>query len=141
MKRVLDSIQPFALFVLRAVLGLVMATYGWQKVNGGMEQFKGFLPTIGIPGWMAYVSAYAELVGGLLLIAGLLTRPAAFAIFINMMVAVAKVTWKNGLTGAQGYGFSLSLAAMAFLFIFYGGGPIALDAVLHSAPPKKGPGK
>lgn len=139
MNRILENMQPFGLFVLRAVLGLVMAAYGWQKVDGGMVQFKGFLVTIGIPGWMAYVSAYAELVGGLLLLAGLLTRFAAFAVFLNMVVAVVKVTFKNGLVGPQGYGFSLSLAAMAFLLIFYGGGSISLDAVLHGA--KKGPGK
>jgi len=138
--RILENMQPFALLVLRAVLGLVMAAYGWQKVNGGMNEFKGFLVTIGIPGWMGYVSAYAELVGGLLLIAGLLTRFAAFAIFINMVVAVVKVTFKNGLVGAQGYGFSLALAAMAFALIFYGAGSISLDsAAFHS--PRKGPNK
>ena len=140
MNRILENMQPFALLVLRAVLGLVMAAYGWQKVNGGMNEFKGFLVTIGIPGWMGYVSAYAELVGGLLLIAGLLTRFAAFAIFINMVVAVVKVTFKNGLVGAQGYGFSLSLAAMAFALIFHGAGSISLDsAAFHS--PRKGPNK
>lgn len=139
MKRILENMQPFGLFVLRAVLGLVMAAYGWQKVNGGIPQFRGFLLSIGIPGWMAYVSAYAELAGGLLLIAGLLTRFAAFAIFINMVVAVVMVTWKNGLMGPQGYGFSLSLVAMAFLLIFYGGGSISLDAVLRA--PNKDPGK
>jgi putative oxidoreductase len=138
--RFLENMQPFALLVLRAVLGLVMAAYGWEKVNGGMAQFKGFLVTIGIPGWMGYVSAYAELIGGILLIVGLLTRFAASAIFINMMVAVVKVTFKNGLVGAQGYGFSLSLVAMAFALIFFGGGPISLDTAIFHAP-RKGPSK
>jgi putative oxidoreductase len=139
-KRFLENMQPFALLVLRAVLGLVMAAYGWEKVNGGMAQFKGFLPTIGIPGWMGYVSAYAELIGGILLIVGLLTRLAALTIFINMVVAVVKVTFKNGLVGAQGYGFGLALMAMAFALIFLGGGPISLDtAILHA--PRKAPSK
>lgn len=140
MNRFLENMQPFALLVLRAVLGLVMAAYGWQKVNGGMAQFQGFLPTIGIPGWMGYVSAYAELIGGILLIAGLLTRLAALAIFINMVVAVVKVTFKNGLVGTQGYGFSLALAAMAFTLIFFGGGSISLDTAIFHAP-RKGPSK
>ena len=140
MKRVLENMQPFALLVLRAVLGLVMATHGWLKVDGGMAEFKGLLVSVGIPGWMGYVSAYAELVGGILLIVGLLTRFAALAIFIDMMVAVLKVTWKNGLLGAQGYQFPLALAAMAFALIFFGGGPISLDtAIFHG--PKKGPSK
>ena len=139
MTRILENMQPFALLVLRAVLGLVMAAHGWLKVNGGMAEFKGFLATIGVPGWMGYVSAYAELVGGILLIIGLLTRFAAFALFINMLVAV-KAIWKNGLLGAQGYQFPLALAAMAFLLIFFGAGPISLDTAIFHAP-RKGPSK
>ena len=139
MSRFLENMQPFALLVLRAVLGLVMAVHGWLKVNGGMAEFKGFLATMGVPGWMGYVSAYAELVGGILLIVGLLTRFAAFALFINMLVAV-KAIWKNGFLGAQGYQFPLALAAMAFLLIFFGAGPISLDtAIFHS--PRTGPSK
>ena len=138
--RILENMQPFALLVLRAVLGLVMTAAGWLKVSGGMAEFKGFLVTVGIPGWMGYVSAYAEFFGGILLIVGLLTRFASLAIFINMMVAVVKVTWKNGLMGPQGYGFPLALAAMAFALVFFGGGSISLDtAIFHG--PKKGPGK
>ena len=140
MKRILENMQPFALLVLRAVLGLVMAAHGWLKVDGGIPAFKGFLVTIGIPGWMGYLAAYGEFLGGILLIVGLLTRFAAFAIFINMMVAVVKVTFKNGLVGAQGYGFSLSLVAMAFALIFFGGGPISLDTAIFHAP-RKAPSK
>jgi len=139
MNRILENMQPFALLVLRAVLGLILAVHGWLKVDGGMAEFKGFLVSIGVPGWMGYVSAYAELVGGVLLIVGLLTRFAAFTLFINMAVAV-KAIWKNGLLGAQGYQFPLALAAMAFALIFFGGGPISLDSAIFHAP-RKGPGK
>lgn len=139
MNRILENMQPFGLLVLRAVLGMVMAAHGWLKVDGGMTEFKGFLVTIGIPGWLGYVSAYAELVGGLLLIVGLLTRPAALALFIDMMVAVTKVHWKNGLLGAQGYQFPLSLAAMAFALIFFGGGSISLDSAIFGGPRKAKP--
>ena len=140
MMRILENMQPFALLVLRAVLGLVMAAHGWLKVSGGMAEFKGLLVSVGIPGWMGYVSAYAEFLGGILLVMGLLTRFAALAIFINMTVAVLKVTWKNGLTGSQGYGFPLALAAMAFALIFFGGGSISLDTAISHGP-KKGPSK
>ena len=140
MNRILENMQPFALLVLRATLGLIMTTYGWLKVSGGMAEFKGFVVTIGFPGWMGYLAAYGEFLGGILLIVGLLTRFAGLTILIVMAVAVAKVTWKNGLTGPQGFGFPLALAAMAFLLIFFGGGPISLDtAIFHGA--KKGSGK
>ena len=138
--RILENMKPFALLVLRAVLGLVMAAAGWLKVSGGMAEFKGFLVTLGIPGWMGYLAAYGEFIGGILLIVGLLTRFASLTVLIIMTVAVVKVTWKNGLMGPQGYGFPLALAAMAFTLIFFGGGPISLDtAVSHG--PKKGPSK
>jgi uncharacterized membrane protein YphA (DoxX/SURF4 family) len=42
--------------------------------------------------------------------------------------------------GAQGYGFSLSLVAMAFALILFGGGPISLDTAIFHAP-RKGPSK
>jgi uncharacterized membrane protein YphA (DoxX/SURF4 family) len=46
-----------------------------------------------------------------------------------MIVAVTLVHWHGGLLGSGGYQFPLSLAAIAFALVFYGGGPIALDAV------------
>jgi putative oxidoreductase len=78
---------------------------------------------------MAYLSAGAEFVGGILLVLGLLTRLSAFANLVNMIVAVTLVHWHGGLLGSGGYQFPLSLAAIAFALVFYGGGPIALDAV------------
>ena len=138
--RILENMQPFALLVLRAVLGLVMAAHGWLKVSGGMAEFKGFLVTISIPGWMGYLAAYGEFIGGILLIVGLLTRFAGLTVLIIMVVAVVKATWKNGLTGSQGYWFPLALVAMAFTIIFFGGGSISLDnAIFHG--PRKGTSK
>jgi uncharacterized membrane protein YphA (DoxX/SURF4 family) len=54
---------------------------------------------------------------------------AAFAITIDMVVAIAKVHWKHGLLGAGGYEFPLALTAIAFALIFFGAGSIALDAI------------
>jgi uncharacterized membrane protein YphA (DoxX/SURF4 family) len=64
---------------------------------------------------------------------GLFTRLAAFAIMIDMIVAIAKVHWKHGLLGAGGYEFPLALAAIAFALIFLGAGPIAIDAIRGGA--------
>jgi putative oxidoreductase len=60
---------------------------------------------------------------------GLFTRVAAFAVCIDMSVAIAKVHFHNGLMGNGGYEFPLALAALAFALIFFGAGPIALDNV------------
>ena len=84
---------------------------------------------LGLPGWLAYFSAAAEFFGGILVIAGFLTRFAALAIAVNMGVAIWKVHWKNGLMGDHGYQFPLALAAIAFALIFFGAGPIAFDSL------------
>lgn len=127
--RYLDRLQPLALLVLRIVLGVIMVGHGYPKMFGGLARHVQTVSSIGLPGWMAYLSAGAEFFGGILLILGLFTRCSAFANLVNMLVAVTLVHWHGGLLGSGGYQFPLSLAAIAFALVFYGGGPIALDAV------------
>jgi putative oxidoreductase len=127
--RYLDRFQPIALLVLRLVLGVIMIGHGYPKVFGGLSHHVQAVSHLGLPGWLAYFSAAAEFLGGIAVILGLLTRLASFAIVINMAVAIGKVHWKNGLLGNGGYQFPLTLAAIAFALIFFGAGPIALDAI------------
>jgi len=127
--RYLDRLQPLALLILRVVLGVIMIGHGYSKVFGGLPEHVHHVSNLGLPGWLAYLSAGAEFFGGMLVIAGLFTRIASLAILINMSVAIWKVHWKNGLLGQNGYQFPLSLAAIAFALILFGAGPIALDGV------------
>ena len=129
--RYLDRLQPLALLTLRVVLGVIMIGHGYPKVFGGLHEHVRHISNLGLPGWLAYLSAVAEFFGGILVIAGLLTRFAALAILINMSVAIWKVHWKNGLLGQGGYQFPLSLAAIAFALILFGAGPIAMDGIRH----------
>jgi putative oxidoreductase len=127
--RFLDRLQPLALLVMRLSLGAIMAVHGYHKVFGGLHHHVQFVASLGLPGWTAYLSAYAEFLGGLLVLLGLLTRVAAFAICIDLCVAIATVHLHNGLTGNGGYEFPLALATLAFALIFFGAGPIALDHI------------
>lgn len=127
--RYLDRLQPLALFVMRLTLGAIFVAHGYHKVFGGLHHHVQFVTSLGLPAWSAYVSAFTEFFGGLLVLVGLFTRVAALAICINMCVAIAKVHFHNGLMGEHGYEFPLALAALAFALIFFGGGPIALDHI------------
>jgi putative oxidoreductase len=137
--RVLDRLQPLALFVMRVALGVIFIAHGAQKVWGGMQGTEKMVAGLGFPWWMAFVVAAAELGGGILVLLGLLTRLGAFAICVDMGVAIAKVHWPHGLKGPQGFEFPLACAAIAFALIFFGAGPIALDSVLFrgGGPSKK----
>jgi putative oxidoreductase len=127
--RYLDRLQPLALLLMRLALGAVMVVHGYHKVFGGLHHHVQFVTSLGLPGWTAYLSAFAEFFGGILVLIGLLTRAAAFAICVNLTVAIIKAHLHNGLTGEHGMEFPLALAALAFGLIFLGGGPIALDHV------------
>lgn len=65
-----------ALNLLRIATGAVFIAHGSQKVLGlfggpGLEGFAQWSATVGISSWLAYAAAFAELIGGLLLISGI----------------------------------------------------------------------
>jgi len=125
----LDRLQPLALLVMRVALGATMIVHGKEKLFGGMAEFAGTLHKLGVPfpTLSAYLSAGTEFLGGILLLVGLLTRLAAFATTINMLVAIFKVHFKNGFTAQGNYQFPLALCVIAFALIFFGAGPISMD--------------
>src|SRR6202166_2582642 len=127
--RYLDRLQPLALFVMRLALGAIILDHGYHKVFGGLHHHVQLVTSLGLPAWSAYLSSFTEFFGGILVLIGLFTRVAAFAICINMCVAIAKVHLHNGLMGNGGYEFPLALAALAFALVFFGGGAIAFDHI------------
>ena len=132
--RYLDRLQPLALVVARLTLGAIMSVHGYHKVFGGLHQFAHMVGSMGVPSWLGYVSAFTELIGGLLILVGFFTRPAAVAICINLCVAIWKVHLHNGLLGSPdrpGFEFPLAAATLAFVLIFFGAGPISMDHVLR----------
>ena len=119
----LNRMQPFALLVMRLVLGAVMVAHGYHKVWGGFHHHMDFVGSLGIPKWMAYLSAGTEFFGGIAIVLGLFARFFAAAFIIEMAVAIWKVHFKNGLMGNGGYEYPLALATIAFGLMCFGGGP------------------
>jgi putative oxidoreductase len=134
--RYLDRLQPLALFLLRLVLGAIMIAHSYPRLFSLSRQVQS-IQGLGLPGWLAYVSVAAEFVGGIAVIISLFTRCAALAILIDMGVAIWKVHWKNGFTGNGNYQLTLALAAIAFVLICFGAGPIALDNIRGGGGKKK----
>ncbi len=135
--RFLDRLQPLGLLALRLILGTIMIAHGYSKVfHGGLAQHVHRVSGLGLPGWLAYPSAFTEFFGGILLILGLLTRYVSILVLIDMAVAIWKIHWKNGMFAKGGYEFPLSLATIAFALIFFGAGPIAIDSVRGTRQPR-----
>lgn len=70
-----------AALVLRVSLGVMFIAHGLLKVMvftlPGSAQF---FASVGFPGWMAYVVTFAEIAGGVALLAGIYTRQVAYAL-------------------------------------------------------------
>lgn len=92
------------LAALRVALGAVFVVHGAMKVFGGMAGTAGFFASIGIPApaLMAWAVGLIELVGGVLLVLGLFTVPAAALLTVVMLGAVATVHWQNGFLASNG---------------------------------------
>ncbi len=124
-----DGDANVGLLLLRVFIGGALLTHGWGKMFGGLEQFTGFVASLGVPAphVMAFLAAFAESFGAILLAIGLLTRPAAFLIVCTMAVAIF------GAHGGQG--FAKQEAAWLYLvptlfFLLKGAGRWSLDALL-----------
>src|SRR5690606_584955 len=109
--------NSFSALALRLPLGIIFAAHGAQKLFGwfggyGLEGTGQWMESIGLgPGvLMAALSGSAEFFGGLALILGLLTRPAALVLAGTMVVAILSVHIGNGLfMSNNGYEFGLAL--------------------------------
>lgn len=101
--------------VLRLALGILILLHGISKVTSGVGFVSNMLVAHGLPGALAYLVYVGEIVAPVLLIIGLYTRPAAWIVVINMLVAIWLVHMKDlGTLGKSG-GWALELQGM-FLF-------------------------
>jgi putative oxidoreductase len=122
------------ILLLRCTVGVILFGVGAGKVFGwfggfGMQMTLHYFNQMGFSAPLAYLSTYTELVGGFLLILGLLTRPAAFAITINMLVATSVLLPKGFFMGMAAYPFSLMISSIILLLT----GPMvySIDSLLQ----------
>ncbi|HEX6192535.1 MAG TPA: DoxX family protein [Chitinophagaceae bacterium] len=121
----LTSFNPrligIGIFLLRITIGVILFVAGAGKALGwfggiGMKTTLQFFKNdSGISPFWAYVSTYAELIGGFLLIIGLFTRFSALVLTINMLVAVIVVGTKNFFMGGGAYPFTLMIGCLLIL--------------------------
>lgn len=122
---------------IRIPIGVILSAHGAQKLFGwfggyGLEGTGQWMASQGFtPGYvMALLAGSAEFFGGMALIMGLLTRPAAALTAFTMLMAMT-VHLNNGLfLSNNGYEFALALLATTTALIFMGGGKLSVDKIL-----------
>jgi putative oxidoreductase len=126
---------------IRVGAGIIFAAHGSQKLFGwfggyGLEATAGWMDSIGLaPGiLMASLAGGAEFVAGLMLIVGLLVRPAALILAITMIVAIIAVHLENGFFMAtNGFEFALSLLVICAALAVRGAGSFSIDKAFLSS--------
>jgi putative oxidoreductase len=132
------SLLSLAILFLRWMLGSIMFVAGAGKVFGwfggmGMKTTIGmFQSYMGLSAFWTYLSSYTELIGGLFLILGFLTRPAALGLTINMLVASVFIGFK-GFFVEKGAAYPFSLMVSALVILLTGPLSYSLDAILFGS--------
>ena len=128
---------PYLLSILRIVAALLFFEHGTQKLFGYPpgQPFTGFpsFSMLGIAGMM-------EVSGGLLILAGLFTRPTAFILCGEMAVAYFRAHWPRSFFPINNFGEITVVLCFYFLFLSAaGGGAWSLDRVLNTPRASKRP--
>jgi putative oxidoreductase len=121
-------LSPVLLSVLRIITAFLMIPHGAQKLFG-FPAGPTPSPTFPLMSMMGFVGAL-ELVGGLLLLVGLFTRPVAFILSGLMAVAYFMAHASGGFWPVLNKGELAVLYCFVFLYLAAaGGGPWSLDAL------------
>jgi putative oxidoreductase len=134
----MTQLAVLAPLIVRVIVGIIMAAHGLQKLTQmGPANFGGqLLAGLGVPlpVFFGYVVTFTELIGGILLIVGLLSRLAALALTIDLVVALLLVKVNVGLIAPQGSGagaeLDLALIAGFLVILLAGPGRLSLDYLL-----------
>lgn len=143
-QKLLQTSNDITLTFCRLIVGIVFFAHGAQKVLGWFGGF-GFSATVaafakfGMPAPLVYFIMFVELVGGLGMIFGLLSRLAGLGIVALMFGAIGMVhihmgffmNWYGNQKG-EGFEFHLLAIALAVLILVRGGGALSVDRAISA---------
>ncbi|MFV0447854.1 MAG: DoxX family protein [Vibrio sp.] len=141
LKKLLASNAGFAPLALRLPISIIFMAHGSQKLFAwfggyGLQGTGQWMASIGLePGvLMAFLAGSGEFFGGLFILIGLFTRPAAAVLAFTMAVAILSTHISNGLFLSNGgYEFGLALLAAAVSLAISGAGKLSVDNILSQS--------
>jgi putative oxidoreductase len=127
LRRVYAAFGDLTFMLMRVIAGVALMVHGYGKVTDpfgavGMVESLGFVPGAF---WSPLLS-FSEFFGGLLLALGLLTRPAAVAASVILLVTIY-YHWIFKDQGWSGSEKSILWVGMTLFFAVHGGGRLSVD--------------
>jgi len=140
--RILDRspLHPdVGLLLLRLGVGLPMVLFhGWAKLTGGPERWEGVGGAMGnlglgfAPTFWGFLAAFSESIGAILLVLGILFRPAAAMLTFTMLVAAVlhlNMPAENPNSGWSGASHALELMAGYLALLLCGAGKYVVPGI------------
>ena len=128
--RLLEQWSPLALAILRIVIGLLFLEHGTQKILGFPPSLHPAPALLSLQG----VQGVIELVGGVLILLGLLTRPVAFILSGDMAAAYFMAHAPKDFYPMPNGGDAAILYCFVFLYlVFAGGGRWSIDQAVRGS--------
>ena len=116
---------------LRSAIGVILILHGISKFS---PRFTENLSNMGLPAELQISITLAELIPGILLIIGVLSRSSALLISIIMLGAIFMVKEASSITGKGGIELDLILLAVALVIMIVGPCRISLAQIIKKLP-------
>jgi len=133
------AVRNTGILLARIGLGVVFLAHGLQKLGTwGYDGTKAGFEGMGAPApaVSAFLATWIEIIGGIALIAGVLTPIFGALLFLDMIGALFIAHIDAGLwVGDGGYEFVLALAAGTLLLTVVGAGKFSVDALIAGKLP------
>ena len=129
-----QQFQPYAHALLRIVAGFAFSQHGMQKLFGWLGGVDGHGAAVKL-GSLYGAAGVIEFFGGLLILLGLFTRPAAFIASGEMAVAYFMAHYPRSFWTAQNQGEPAVLNCFIFLYFAVAGAGIwSIDGLMQKKP-------
>ena len=117
---------------LRASIGAIFIVHSLKKFDPSWQEW---LISIGIPPEMQLPIALAELIGGILLVVGVLTRVTGAVFAVILLGAIFHIRWENGFFVSKGgWEWDLVMLAVVLAIIAAGPGRISISHIVRKIP-------
>jgi putative oxidoreductase len=137
-RRLIATSPTWITVPLRLALGIVFIAHGLQLVFGmwggpGLNKFAHFDAPFHFmrPAWLWMgAAALSQLIGGVLVLLGLLTRGGAFLLMCVMLTALTGVHLSHGFFLPNGFEYTFALTGVCLALLIAGGGQASMDAAI-----------
>ena len=126
-----SKLHDIAHFGIRSVAGVLFMVHSTGKFNPG---FSNFFVNVGLPPELQFPIGILELLGGILLVLGILTRISSSLLVIEMLGVIIFIKKLKSFSGQGGAELELIALAILLVLIVTGPGRVSISHLVKKIP-------